>query len=111
MMPQEEISSAQHQQANSDYGRYAGNQTSSTRQHYSPDLREEPSGKIYPQPRDNAKIFQLVLPLICLAFLLLFGLLFVVIVGGTAGWISFAAACFVIACVLAYSASLQMKKE
>lgn len=33
-------------------------------------------------------------------------LLFVVVVGGTAGWISFAAACFVICCILAYVATM-----
>jgi len=41
----------------------------------------------------------------------LFGFLFVVIVGGTAGWISLVAACFVIMAVLAYAWSMNAPRE
>jgi hypothetical protein len=110
MMPEKEVSEALHQQAGPAYGRYEGNQTSSARQHYETsyeqELREGLSGKVYPRPRDNTTILRLALPVISLGLLLLFGLLFVVVVGGTAGWISFAAACFVICCILAYVATM-----
>jgi hypothetical protein len=110
MMPQKEVSEAIHQQADPAYGRYEGTQTSTARQHdepsYEQELREGPSGKVYPLPRDNMNILRFWIPLIALAMLLLFGLLFVVVVGGTTGWISFAVAGFVIMTVLAYSAYL-----
>ncbi len=110
MMPQKEVNEAIQQQADPDYGRYEGNQTSSARQHYETsyeqELREGPSGKVYPLPRDKTTILRFALPVISLGLLLLFGLLFVVVVGGTAGWISFAAACLVICCVLAYVATM-----
>ena len=104
MMPQKEVSQAIHQQADPDYGGYEGNQTS-----YEQDVREGPSGKVYPLPRDNTNILSFALIVISLGLLLLFGFLFVVVVGGTAGWVSFTAACFVILCVLAYSWGLQTK--
>src|SRR5256884_1920937 len=98
MMPQREASESLHQQADPAYGRYEGNQTSSARQQYETsyeqEVKEGPSGKVYPLPRDNTNILRFALPVIALGLLLLFGLLFVVVVGGTAGWISFVAACF-----------------
>ncbi len=100
MMPQKEVSEAIHQQADPDYGRYEGTQTSSARQHYETsyeqDLREGPSGKVYSLPRDNTNILRFALAVIALGLILLFGLLFVVVVGGTIGGGSFAAACFAI---------------
>ena len=96
MMPQKEASEALHQQADPAYGRYEGTQTSSARQHYETsyeqDLREGPSGKVYPLPRDNKNILRFALAVIALGLLLLFGLLFVVVIGGTTGWASFAVA-------------------
>src|SRR6266699_1342766 len=87
MMPQKEVNEAMNEQAGPAYGGYEGNQTSSAHQHYETsyeqDLREGPSGKAYPIPRDNTNI-------------LLFGLLFIVVIGGTTGWASFAVACFAI---------------
>jgi hypothetical protein len=110
MMPEKEVNEAIHQQADPDYGRYEGNQTSSARQQYetsdAQELREGPSGKVYPPLRDMTTILRLALPVISLLLLVLFGLLFVVVVGGTAGWISFAAACLVICCILAYVATM-----
>jgi len=96
MMPQKEVNEAMHEQADPEYGRYEGNQTSSARQHYETsneqDLREGPSGKVYPLPRDNTNILRFALAVISLGLLLLFGLLFVVVIGGTTGWASFAVA-------------------
>jgi len=106
MMPQREASESLHEQAAPTYGRYEGNQTSSARQQYDTsyeqDLREEPVGKVYPLPRDNKNMLRFALAVISMVMLLLFGLLFVVFIGGTAGWISFAAASlaiFIIAAV------------
>jgi len=100
MMPQKEVSEAIHQQADPDYGRYEGNQTSSARQHsetsYEQDVREGPSGKVYPLPRDKTNMLRFTLAVIALGLILLFGLLFVVVVGGTTGWASFAVACIAI---------------
>ena len=98
MMPQKEDSEAIPQQAEPDYGRYERNQTASAGQHnetsYEQDVREGPSGKVYPLPRDSKNILRFALVVIALGLLLLFGLLFVVGVGGPVGWASFAAACF-----------------
>ena len=100
MMPQKEVSEAIHQQTGPAYGGYEGNQTSSAHQHYETsyeqDLREGPSGKAYPIPRDNTNILRFALAVISLGLVLLFGLLFIVVIGGTTGWASFAVACFAI---------------
>ena len=100
MMPHKEVSEAIHQQADPAYGRYEGNQTSTARQHdetsYEQEAREGLSGKVYPLPRDNTNILRFVLAVIALGLILLFGLLFVVRIGGTTGWASFAVAGFVI---------------
>jgi hypothetical protein len=110
MIPQKEVSEAIYRQADPAYGRYEGNQTSFARQHdepsYEQKVREGPSGKVSPLPPDKTKIFSFALVVIALGLLVLFGFLFVVVVGGTAGWISFAAACFVLMTVLAYAAYL-----
>jgi hypothetical protein len=100
MMPQKEVNEAIHQQAVADYGRYEGHQTSSDYQHFEPpyeqELRTGPSGKVYPHPRDKTNILCFALAVIALGLILLFGVLFVVIVGGTTGWASFAVACIAI---------------
>jgi hypothetical protein len=100
MMPQKEVNEAIHQQADPDYGRYEGNQTSSARQHYETsyeqELRGEPSGKVYPLPRDNTNIRGLLWFVVAIVALLAFAVVCLVIVGGTAGWISFCAASFAI---------------
>src|SRR5215471_11370714 len=106
MMPQKEVNEAVHQQVEPDYGRYEGQQTSPARQEYEPsyeqELREGPSGKVYPRSHDTMNTLRFVVPAIALVLLLLFGYLFVVVVGGLAGVISFVAACFVICCCLAF---------
>ena len=100
MMPQKEVSETIHQQTGPAYGGYEGNQTSSARQHYETsyeqELREGPSSKVYPRPRDNTNILRFALAVISLGLVLLFGLLFIVVIGGTTGWASFAVACFAI---------------
>ena len=100
MMPQKEVSEAIYQQADPDYGRYEGTQTSSARHHhetsYEQMVREGPSGKVYPLPRDNANTLRFALAVIALGLILLFGLLFIVVIGGTTGWASFAVACIAI---------------
>lgn len=99
MMPQEEMNAASHRQADPEFGRYEGTQTTSAH-HYEPfaeqEAREGLSGKVYPLPRDNANILRFFLAVIALGLILLFGLLFVVGIGGTTGWASFAVAGFVI---------------
>ena len=100
MMPQEEVSEAVHRQADPEFGRYEGTPTSSARHHYETSYeqnwREEPTGKVYPFPRDNTNTLRFALAVIALGLILLFGLLFVIVVGGTTGWASFAVACLAI---------------
>src|SRR2546430_5286017 len=90
MMPQKEDSEAIHQQADPEYGRYEGNQTGVSRQHYETsyeqELREGPSGKAYPLPHDNTNILRFALAVIAMGLILLFGLLFVVGIGGAIWW-------------------------
>ena len=100
MMPQKEVNEAIHQQADPAYGGYEGNQTSSARQPYetsdAQELRVGPSGKVYPLPHDNTNILRFALAVIALGLILLFGLLFIVVIGGPTGWPSFAVACIAI---------------
>jgi len=106
MMPQKEVNEAIHQQADPEFGRYEGNQTSSAHHHdetsSEQDWREGPSGKAYPLPPNNTNILRFALVIIALALFVLFGLLFVVGVGGTTGWISFLGACFFIAVIVGF---------
>ena|SRR5579859_3545057 len=111
MMPQKEVNEALHGQADLEYGGYEGNSTSSARHqyeetYYERDAREGASGKVYPLPRDRTNMIRLALVAISLVMLLLFGFLFVVVVGGATGTISFIAACFVLCCIIAYAATM-----
>jgi hypothetical protein len=105
MMPQRETTESRNEQANPTYGRYEGNQTASPHQQYetsdAQEWRGERAGKVYPLPRDNKNVLRFALAVISLVMLLLFGLLFVVLIGGTAGWVSFAAACLTILTIAA----------
>lgn len=102
MMPQKEVSQTVHQQADLErYGGYEGTQQlPSAHQYYEAsyeqELRRGQSGKVYPLPRDNANTLRFALAVIALGLILLFGLLFVVMIGGTTGWASFAVACIAI---------------
>jgi hypothetical protein len=100
MMPQNEGSSARQKLADPEYGRYEENHTGGSRHQYetayAQDVREGPSGKVYPLPRDKTNILRFTLTVIALGLILLFGLLFVVVIGGTTGWASFVVACLAI---------------
>jgi hypothetical protein len=115
MMPQEQSSEATHEQAGPAYGRYEGNQTPSANLRYETfseqEVRERTVGKVYPLAPDKMKIFRFAMPVIVLGLLLLFSFLFVIVVGGTAGWVSFAAACFVLCCILAYTWNISQPGE
>jgi hypothetical protein len=106
MMPPKDVNEAVHQQVEPDYGKYEGHQTSTARQEYESsyeqELRDGPSSKVYPRSRDTMNMLRFLVPVIALLFLLLFAYLFVVVVGGLTGVISFVAACFVICCCLAF---------
>jgi Fe2+ transport system protein B len=60
-------------------------------------LRQETAGKVYPQPRQLDKnLLRISLAIIALLLLVLFAFLFVIVVGGSTGWISFAIGSFVV---------------
>lgn len=111
MMPQQEDSTVRQRQTDPNYGKYEGTQTSDASKHYEAfyeqEVREGPSAKVYPLPRDRTNTIRLALVVISLVLLVLFGFLFVVVVGGATGTISFAAACFVICCLLAFAATMR----
>jgi hypothetical protein len=92
MMPQEEASGSMHEQAGQTYGRYEGDKGQHDETSYEQLLREGPVGKVYPQPRDNKNILRLITFAIAMVTLMAFGVLCLVLVGGTAGWVSFCAA-------------------
>jgi hypothetical protein len=102
MMPQREPSESIHEQTNSTYGRYEGDQEYARLQgetSYEQPLREGPGGKVYPPLSD--KIFRqfLLVFVISLVTLFAFAILCLIVVGGTPGWISFIAASFVFFCI------------
>ena len=100
MMPQKEVSEAIYQPADPVYGSYEVNQAASARQQYETsyeqEVREGSSGKVYPLPHDRTNILRFALAVIALGLLLLFGLLFMFVLGGTTGWASLAVVCFAI---------------
>jgi hypothetical protein len=100
MMPQKEVNEAMHEQAGPEYGRYEEAQTPSARQYYErpygQEAREGASGKVYPLPRDNANVLRFILVVLALGLILLLGLLFIFVIGGTTGWASLAVVCFAI---------------
>jgi len=96
MMPQKEVTEEIYQRADPAYGRYEGNQTSSARKPYEQDAREGLSSKVYPTLHDRANTLRFTLAVIGLGLILLFGLLFIVVIGGSTGWASFAVACIAI---------------
>lgn len=60
-------------------------------------LRQETAGKVYPQPQQFDKnMLRTVLALISMVILVLFAFLFVIVVGGSTGWISFAIGSFIL---------------
>jgi hypothetical protein len=114
MMPEQERSS-------STYGRYEEHQAYTQQQYETPygqpqkgeavdgdfveavadrivqRLRQETAGKVYPQPRQLDKnILRMGMAVISMLMLVFFALLFVIVVGGTSGWISFAIGSFIV---------------
>ena len=79
MIPQREASESIHEETSYEYP-----------------LREGPGGKVYPPLSDNKNMLRLVWFLVAMVALLAFAVVCLVIVGGTAGWISFCAASFTI---------------
>ncbi len=78
MIPQREASELIHEETSYEYP-----------------LREGPGEKVYPLS-DNKNMLRLVWFLVAMVALLAFAVVCLVIVGGTAGWISFCAASFTI---------------
>ena len=58
--------------------------------------REESGGKVYPPLSDNKNTLRLIWFVVAMVALLAFAVVCLVVVGGTAGWISFCAASFTI---------------
>jgi hypothetical protein len=111
----------QHEQSGSTYGRYEEQQAYAQQGHETPyrqtskgetldddfvdavserivqRLRQETAGKIYPQPQQFDKnILRMVMAVISMLILVLFAFLFLIVVGGSTGWISFAIGSFII---------------
>ena len=111
----------QHEQSSSTYGRYEEQQAYAQQGHETPyrqtskgetldddfveavserivqRLRQETAGKVYPQPQQFDKnILRTAMGLISMFIQVLFAFLFVIIVGGTTGWISFAIGSFIL---------------
>ncbi|HEY1354583.1 MAG TPA: hypothetical protein VGF67_33650 [Ktedonobacteraceae bacterium] len=95
-MLQKESSAPIYQQAQ-EYGRDEGSQPGhSCQRHemaYQQHSSAESAGKVYPLPRDHTNILRFTLTVLALGLILLFGVLFVVGIGGTTGWASFTVAC------------------
>jgi hypothetical protein len=99
MIPQREASESIYEQASSPYGSYQGGQQDARQQEvisYEQPLREGPAGKVYPSLSDNKNMLRLIWFVVAMVALLAFAFVCLVIVGGTAGWISFCAASFTI---------------
>lgn len=92
------------------YGHYEGTQTAGgSRQQreatYEQQENERAAGKVYPPARDQTNVLRFSLTLIALGLILLFGLLFVVMIGGTTGWASFTVACIAVLFVAGFGIS------
>ncbi len=104
MIPQRETNETMQEQSGPVYGGYEGMQEY-TRQPigtpYDQTLREEPEGKVYPPQRGSISMFYqfLIVFVISMIALFAFGVLYLIWVGGTAGWIGFIAASFAIMCI------------
>jgi Fe2+ transport system protein B len=117
---------SQHEQSSSTYGRYEEQQAYVQQGHETPyrqiskgetvdddfvdavserivqRLRQETAGKVYPQPQQIDKnILRMVMAVISMLILVLFAFLFVIVVGGSTGWISFAIGSFIIFLIVA----------
>ena len=116
----------QQEQSSSTYGRYEEHQAY-TQQRYEPPyvhtpkgetldddfvnavseqivqrLRQETAGKVYPQPKQLDKnILSMAMAVIAMLILVFFAFLFVIVVGGSTGWASFAVASIVVCLITA----------
>jgi hypothetical protein len=112
MMPQMNANEPLDERANSTYGRYEGDQEHVRQREeipYNQPLREGMGEKVYVLPRDNTNLFRLLVFVIAMVTLLMFVVVCLVFVGGTAGWISFCAASFAILVIA--STFISMKPE
>jgi fatty acid desaturase len=99
MMPQREAGESIHEQADSTYGSYQGEQAFAHQSYetsYEQPLRQEPVGKVYSAPRDNKNMLRLLMFVIAMVTLLVFAILCIFFLGGTGGWISLVVAAFAI---------------
>lgn len=95
MMPQREASESMYEQAGTTYRQYEGDQAFTGRHFetsYEQPLREGSGEKVYPSLNDNKNVLRLLAFVIAMVALIAFGVLCLVFVGGTGGWISFCAA-------------------
>ncbi|MDQ2888002.1 MAG: hypothetical protein M3Y39_18165 [Chloroflexota bacterium] len=95
MMPQREANQSPDEQVDSSYGRYEGDQTYTQQQFETPyqqPLQGGPAGKVYATAPDNKNVLRLIAFGMAMVALIIFGVLCLIFVGGTAGWISFCAA-------------------
>src|SRR5262245_12472041 len=93
MMPQKESGEMIYQPTGPEYGRYEGGQRPSQQRDeisYEQNLREGTSSKVYPSTRNITNMLRFSLAVMALGLVVLFGFLFVLGVGGTTGWASFA---------------------
>lgn len=99
MMPQRETGESIHEQADSTYGRYEGDQTYA-QQSYEPafehPLKDGPGEKVYPVLPSNKNMFRLIIFFTAMVMILACAILFIFFMGGTGGWISFVVAAGVI---------------
>jgi hypothetical protein len=95
MMPQREANELPRDQAAPAYGHYEGDQAY-TRQHneafYQQLLSATAAEKVYVLPPDNKNVLRLVAFGMAMVTLIIFAVICLIIVGGSAGWISFCAA-------------------
>jgi hypothetical protein len=100
------------ERASSTYGRYEGDQEYVHQREgipYAQPLREGLGEKVYLPTRDNTNLYRLLAFVIAMVTLLVFVVVCLVLVGGTAGWISFCAASFAILVIA--STFISMKPE
>ena len=99
MMPQRETGDAIHEQAETTYGGYEGNQMYGEQHYeaaYEQPVRHGAAGKVYPIQADNKNLLRLITFFMAMVFLIVFAIICLLFVGGTGGWVSFAVAAFVI---------------
>lgn len=111
MIPQKEAGELQHEQTSPAYGSYQEGQQDGSQHgaiYYEQPPREVPGGKVYPSLLSNKTILQFLWFAVAMVALLAFAGICLIAVGGTAGWISFIVAAFVIM-VIAATAVSQLK--